>query len=272
MVRTVTVTYATAPTLRGDRELAADVYLPGGTPADLLVWMHSGGFRTGSRSHRNHAILGAGFAAHGIATAFIDYRLARPPATLRPATMATLTALQADAIAAGEAMHETFFGPRPLGVVEDACAFLAFAQAQSGWGLSGRYLLGGSSAGAISALNTLWLPRALGLPRPAITTVLAFSGGFAYPGFRHRTGARILALHNPSDERVPISSIRRLKTGTKPGDDPVQLIENARNDHGDLRMTPDEPISVAIARAVAFHRATAHTEPVTLPKSGARSS
>lgn len=256
MVRTVSVTYATAPTLRGDRPLMADVTLPDGAPCDLLVWMHSGGFRTGSRQHRNHAVIGRRFALHGIATAFIDYRLARPPALLRPATVAMLPALQADAIATDEDMHESFFGPRPLAVVEDACAFLGFAQDHAAaWNLSGTFLLGGSSAGAISALNTLWLPPFLGLERPAIATVFAFSGGFAYPSFRHATGARIYAMHNPEDARVPVSSIRRLVARTTNTDDPVTLIEDNHNSHGDFCITPQEPVRSAIARIAAFHRA-----------------
>jgi hypothetical protein len=271
MVRTVTVTYATAPTLRGDVALMADVILPDGPAADLLVWMHSGGFRTGSRTHRSHAVIARRFAAHGIATAFIDYRLARPPAVLQPKTRTLLPALQADARAADEEMHETFWGPRALAVVEDACAFLTFANTQmQAWNLSGRFLLGGSSAGAISALNTLWLPLYCGLHRPMITTVFAFSGGFAYPSFRHTTGTRILALHNPADTRVPISSILRLVTRTSAVDDPVQLIEHDAHAHGDFRLTHDESIPAAIARMVAFHRHGAQTAAEHLPQGGAR--
>jgi hypothetical protein len=261
MVRTVSVTYATSPTMRGDRTLMADVTLPDEGASDLIVWMHSGGFRTGSRNHRSHQVIARHFAQHGIATAVIDYRLARPPAVLTPGTQAMLPALQADAKAAGIDLPESFWGARPLAVVEDACSFLGFAAAhQTAWNLSGRFILGGSSAGAISALNTLWLPRFLGLSRPPITTVLAYSGGFAYPSFRHVTGARIYALHNPADTRVPISSIRRLAATRTVGDDPVTLVEDARSTHGDFRITPEEPVADAIARAAAFHRANA-TDP-----------
>ena len=257
-VRPLTVIYAAHPTRKGDRPLEADVYLPDGTPAtDLLVWMHSGGFRSGTRSHRNHARIAVEFARHGYATAFIDYRLARPPAILRLGTEARLALLIDDARAAGEEMHETFFGARPLGVVEDCCAFLNFAETQkTTWNLSGRYLVGGSSAGAISALNTLYLPQALGLSRPPVATVLAYSGGFAYPSYLGQTGARILAQACPSDERVPVSSIRRYCAAlTTPGSDRCVLIEHPHYAHGDLGITPTEPLRNAVARAVAFDRA-----------------
>jgi hypothetical protein len=267
MVRNVSVTYATAPTLRGDRALMADVSVLDGPPADLLVWMHSGGFRTGSRQHGSHAVIARRFALQGIATAFIDYRLARPPAVLRPASDAVLPALQADARTAGEEMPESFWGARPLAVVEDACAFMRYAQTQADdWNLSGKFLVGGSSAGAISALNTLWLPQFMGLERPAISTVLAFSGGFAYPSFRHTTGARIYALHNPADTRVPISSIRRLAARTGNSDDPVTLIEDPHNIHGDFCVTPQESVRDAIKRIAAFHRAAPPLTTAAVPK------
>ena len=256
MVEPVTIRYAVHPTLRGERELLADLYLPAtGRPADLLTWMHSGGFRTGSRQHRNHARIAAEFARHGYATAFIDYRLARPPAVLRPQTESALPALEADAIAAGEEMHPTFYGRRALAVVEDCCAFLTHAAgAAESYGLSGRMLLGGSSAGAISALNTAYLPPVLGLSRPAIATVFAFSGGFAYPGHLAPSGARILAQHAPGDVRVPVSSIRRLAAISP---DPLILIEDEAQGHGEPQRNPGETLAAAVDRLVDFDRAAA---------------
>lgn len=261
-IEPVTIPYATHPTRRGEAALCADLYLPPDRdrPADLVTWLHSGGFRTGSRRHRNHARIAAEFARHGIAAAFIDYRLARPPAVLRRRTAAALASLVAEAEAAGEEMHPTFYGPRALAVVEDCCAFLAHAATLADrFGLSGRMLLAGSSAGAISALNTLYLPATLGLDRPPVATVLAFSGGFAYPSRVKATGARILALHSPGDTRVPVSSIRRLAAHTP---DPMLLVEAEAQRHGEPTLHPAEPLAEAVARLVAFDRAEA---PLTLP-------
>ncbi len=261
----ITVTYASHPTSKGDRALEADIFLPGtNKPTDLLVWMHSGGFRSGARSHKSHARIAARFAPYGIAAAFIDYRLARPPAILLSGTGALLDRLTADARAAGEEMPESFFGSRPLGVVEDCCAFLNFAETnQALWNLSGRFLVGGSSAGAISALNTLYLPAALGLSRPKISTVLAYSGGFAYPSFIAPTGARILAQACPTDARVPVSSIRRYHQAlAKPGSDLCLLIEHPLYSHGDLALTPQESLSDAVARAAGFHNTH---DPLAIP-------
>lgn len=250
MIERQTLTYAEQPTRKGPRALQADIFLPPGTePAPLIVWMHSGGFRSGSREHPIHARIAAAFASHGYAMAFIDYRLARPPATLQPQVETALPDLIAEAEANGEEMHETFYGSRPMGVVEDCCAFLGVARAcAADWRLSGRFLLGGSSAGAISALNTLYLPRRLGLQRPDISTVFAFSGGFAYAQ-PAATGARILAVHNPTDDRVPVSSIRRFAAISH---DPCLLIESDTQDHGALTLDPAEPLIAAVSRCVAF--------------------
>ena len=254
MAEKQTVTYAEQPHRKGFRALEADLWLPEGPgPFPLLTWMHSGGFRTGSRMHPAHDRIAAEFMRHGYAMAFIDYRLARPVAVLGPRTEAALPDLLAEAEAAGETMNETFLGARPMAVVEDCCAFLAYAQAHAAdLRLSGRWLLGGSSAGAISALNVLWLAKSLGLVRPRIETVFAFSGGFAYPPRLHQTGARILAVHNPADDRVPVSSIRRL-AGMVP--DPMVLIESDFQAHGDLTLGPAETLAAAVDRCVAFDRA-----------------
>lgn len=253
MLKTTRV-YADGPTKKGVRELEVDIFQPEMEgPFDLLVWMHSGGFRSGSRTHRAHTQLAEAFGTHGIATAFIDYRLARPKAVLTDAVAGRVDQLIAEAVASGEEMTETFYGPRPLAVVEDCCAFLRRAEE---WAdelrLSSRYLLGGSSSGAISALNTLYLAGPLGLERPEISTILSFSGGFAYTPSLHPTGARIMAMHNAADEKVPISSIRRLAQTTL---DPMVLIESEESRHGDLRVASEESLENAVARCVAFDQA-----------------
>lgn len=256
----LTITYAEQMTKKGPRSLQADLYFPGGKDSfPLIVWMHSGGFRGGSRTHRAHKKIAAEFGRHGYGMAFIDYRLARPVPVLGPKVEAQVADLIAEAGRSREEMNETFVGHRPLAVVEDCCAFLNHAVvAAPDWQLNGRFLLGGSSAGAISALNTLYLPRRLGLERPPIETVFAFSGGFAYSESLWETGARIMALHNPADDRVPISSIRRF---AQAGMDDFLLIESDAQLHGSMTLDPKETLSIAVARCVAFDQAE---DPISL--------
>ena len=58
---------------RGDRELCADLYLPRNGPAlpALIVWIHGGGWRTGTRKSGPNLVLH--FAQAGFAMASIDY-------------------------------------------------------------------------------------------------------------------------------------------------------------------------------------------------------
>ncbi len=86
------IEYAVIP---GYRPLELDLYLPEtGEPAPVIVHVHGGGWRRGSRRHPLPA-LGAGFyerlAAAGFAVAAIDYRLsgeARFPAAVEDVTAA----------------------------------------------------------------------------------------------------------------------------------------------------------------------------------------
>lgn len=259
-IEPLTIRYAVHPTRRRDREFLADLYLPGGSaPANLLTWMHSGGFRSGRRQYRNHALLAAEFARHGYATTFIDDRLARSPGMLRRRTTAALAAFVADAEAAGEEMHPTFYGlPRACGGggllrLPRPCRCRRGRSRAFGPDAPRRQF-GRCDLGAERALPA----RVLGLFRPPVATVFAVSGGFAYPSHLS-PGARILALHAPGDTRVPISSIRRLAAHTA---DQMLLIEAAGQRHGEPTLSPREPLAAAVARLVEFDRAP---EPLTLP-------
>ena len=61
----------------GDRALCADLFLPaiGGEPPPVVIWLHGGGWRFGSR--RAAPDLSRFFAARGVATIAVDYRLSR---------------------------------------------------------------------------------------------------------------------------------------------------------------------------------------------------
>jgi acetyl esterase/lipase len=61
------ITFATA----GETALKLDLYLPDSTPAGLIVWVHGGAWRGGSRA----GVDLKGLVAHGWAIASVDYRL-----------------------------------------------------------------------------------------------------------------------------------------------------------------------------------------------------
>jgi hypothetical protein len=60
----------------GDQKL--DLYMPSGDRTDarpVVVWIHGGGFRTGTKSNRNVVELATAFGQRGYVAASIDYRL-----------------------------------------------------------------------------------------------------------------------------------------------------------------------------------------------------
>jgi len=61
------ITFARA----GDTELKLDLYLPDGAPAGIIVWVHGGAWRAGSRENVDLR----GMVARGWAVASVDYRL-----------------------------------------------------------------------------------------------------------------------------------------------------------------------------------------------------
>ena len=59
--------YASPMTKRGPLELLVDFYLPKNSqgPWPLVSWLHAGGFRTGTRRNRKHALVADGFTRQG---------------------------------------------------------------------------------------------------------------------------------------------------------------------------------------------------------------
>ncbi|MDO5603758.1 MAG: hypothetical protein Q4G25_01220 [Paracoccus sp. (in: a-proteobacteria)] len=250
----VDISYASAACADGPVDLMATLWRAGAEerPSDLLVWLHSGGFRTGSRNHPSHDAFARIFNRFGISFAAIDYRRRRARPVLAKSTQDLLPDLIHEAREAGEEMPPRFFGAEAMAPLEDCVSFLQYASANpesSGLGKGGRIFLGGSSVGGITALNTLYLPRHLGLERPDIAAVVALSGGFAYTPRLSRTDARILALHGDLDNRVPISSIRRLHRTTP---DPMQLLTHPDIGHGSPTLNADERPRDGVRRLAQF--------------------
>lgn len=246
--------YSQSPTKAGPVDLHADFYFPPrhDAPLPLVVWLHAGGFRTGSRLSRRHPPIAETFLSHGYACAFLDYRLARPPALLARRARRLADRLFADSEQAGDEMQPSFRHRRPLAVVEDVCSFFDWiAPHRADFGLSDDTVLAGSSAGGISVLNTLALAPLLGRNLPPVRSALVLSGGFAYPSFWRPRKTRILAIHNPADERVPFSSIDRLAQAAPRN---VTLIRAHGQAHGEATLHGGEPLDVAIRRFVEFDR------------------
>lgn len=248
--------YAHQPTEAGPLALQVDIYRPMTTRrCPLLVWLHSGGFWRGTRRNRNHQQLAVILAQHGYASAFPDYRLSKDRALLGPAAQSALARLTLEAEQTNGDLPATLRGPVSIAAMEDAALFLQWIdQQRDRFVLNRAIVLGGSSAGAITALNTLLLAPALGIPQPQIRCVLSISGAFAYPSVVRAATAPIFALHSPLDRQVPIASIRRLKLGNP---EMVTLLELPELSHGWPMVERSETLQTAVGRLIAFDQTIA---------------
>ena len=112
---------------------------------------------------------------YSYACAFLDYRLARPPAILTLPSRRLFPQLLEDAEKCGEEMQESFRRQRPIAVVEDVSSFyLWLSTRMAEFNLSGAHILAGSSAGGISVLNTLMLHSRIKHPLPKIRSAFVF--------------------------------------------------------------------------------------------------
>jgi len=247
------VAYGTAQLGGQDVELRAALYLPRApeTPPPLFVWFHGGAFKFGNYHQRLSRQMGRRLAQAGIAYASAQYRLRGELDDLSQQVSGQFDALwsrKANLIRRGLCKAPS------LVALEDAVRFLNWQRDhadQYGW--SDRLVLGGTSAGGITAFNAVFSAPELGLDRPPIAGVFATSGGYNYPSLVTPT-IDVLAQHSPLDERVSINGVRMVKD--KLGDR-MELLESDPMLHGHMDLVPGEKPWVIYERLVGFVKRTA---------------
>lgn len=170
----------------------------------------------------------------GISVAFPEYRLGAAPRDIEDDTRARMQALEDKA---HQDFPVRFRREEAMAALEDGAAASRWLEARrTALKIAGPIVLAGSSAGAITALNLLYLAPELGWDLPPIGGVLAISGGFAFPGLSGLSDRPVLALHNPDDDRVPATPIMALAKQR----DAVSLVLSREQMHGDFRLSPNE--------------------------------
>jgi acetyl esterase/lipase len=190
----VTVDYGIAVNEQGQPQaLSLDVYRPTGdtvTKRPLVIWVHGGGFRGGNRSSPEIVDEATTFARKGYVTASISYRLS-----------------STGCVGGGPAGQciEAIDNAR-----EDAQAAVRFFRARaSTYGVDPtRIAIGGSSAGAITALNVAYrshLPGNSGNPghSSAVRAAVSLSGAVIFTGDVGPGDAAALLFHGTNDGLVP---------------------------------------------------------------------
>ena len=179
---------AAVETVRYSGELLADVYRPADDPASCrigVVWVHGGGFTQATRDSPAERAWGAALARRGYVALSIDYRLGSgEPFGLDQATTPDRQAVVAGAVA-------------------DAQAALDWARTSADdLGLDpGRVVIGGTSAGAMTALGA-------GLTAPGARApcgIVAISGDLE-PDWVGPDTPSVLFVHGDADQLVPYQS------------------------------------------------------------------
>ena len=183
------VAYGSARTWDGRTEtLRLDVYEPRGdtaTSRPALVWIHGGGFTSGSRTTEPMVSLATRFARRGYVCVSIDYRL-RPPEVMAVSPSAAILDAMYDARAAVRWLRSQAARLRIDGA---------------------RIAIGGGSAGAYTALNVAYREEEGESGNPgfssSVRAVVDFWGALTDLSQMEAGEAPLIVIHGTQDAVVP---------------------------------------------------------------------
>jgi acetyl esterase/lipase len=182
------ITYGSAVNLEGQTiTLQLDLYQPAGdtvTSRPAIVWVHGGSFCCGNRTSSELVDEATTFAEEGYVNVSIDYRLESPGCT--GSFSNCIQAIQ-------EATEDA----------QTAVSFLRTNAATYGIDPT-RIAIGGTSAGAIAALNVAY--STAGDPSAGVRAAVSLSGAQAFEGTIEAGDAPALDFHCTTDPLVPYSS------------------------------------------------------------------
>lgn len=160
----------------GTDTLGCDLYLPHETthPGWGVVFMHGGGFSTGSRDGAANRAYCAALAARGISTMSIDYRLRQ----------------------AGQGFHCDVSIPGKREAIRWAAEDMVAAIDELGARFPNGVIAAGSSAGAEAVLDAVYA-----LPSTLLKGAISLAGGVEPPQAWRETP--VLAVHGTCDALVP---------------------------------------------------------------------
>jgi len=216
-------------------------------PVPLALWIHGGGFHHGDKSWAGHRTDARWLSKAGYAYASINYRLNARKSDLTPQVRNRMTSIGHHR---DPDFRRNLSRASSFAALEDAVTALNWLwNRRSDYGISDWVAIGGNSAGAITAFNIVHLSGYFGLPRPPVRAIVSISGGFAYPELFAPAATRVFALHSPNDHRVEIQFIQRV---AEIGGEHVDLLESRDQNHGRIRLHPEEPVRDAYRRIIGF--------------------
>jgi acetyl esterase/lipase len=198
----------------GQAPLLLDLYRPAGAPRPrpVVIFIHGGGFRSGSRGDPEAVEIARGLASRGIVTASIDYRLIGQG----PVLSGPLARLAGRVAPAPGRPPDAGFSRAVVAAVEDTLKAIRFMRGHaSKYGIDpDRVGLVGGSAGAITADHIAYVLDDYGIEHPAIRFVGSLWGGILIrsangggnPASQLETReAALFAVHGESDPTLPVA-------------------------------------------------------------------
>jgi acetyl esterase/lipase len=188
--------YGSAVTYTGDTQtLLLDLYEPAGdtnSQRAVIIWIHGGGFVNGTRTDPDLVALSRRFAMKGYVTVSIDYRLV------------------------SEAQYYLNLPAAMRAAMQDAKSAIRWLRAnQARYRLDPqRIAIGGSSAGAYTALLAAYLADEGTGPEPdiasAVGAVIDLWGALPDPAIMQPGAAPLIIIHGTADTIVPFVNAEKL--------------------------------------------------------------
>jgi acetyl esterase/lipase len=244
----------------GDTELALDLYLPERprTPAGLIVWVHGGAWRAGSRM----SVDLAGMTERGWAVASVDYRLstvARFPAQIHD-IKAAIRYLRAHAKDHGYPPSRLVIAGSSagghlaalVGVTNHAAALEGNVGADSRESSDVQAIVSLYGASNLTSILSQSTPHGLSVREPALELLLGAQpeatpelARLASPVFHvDAKDPPLLLLHGDQDNQMPINQSHELQGAYEKLGLPVRLVVIHGAGHGGPAFTTKENLDV----------------------------
>jgi acetyl esterase/lipase len=222
----------------GQKKLLLDIYDPQSRgapqPRTAVVLIHGGGFSKGSRENQNIVDLAQNLAGRGFFCVSIDYRLEGddPPAPQPPRTKTAASDAPQDVAEIRPESNAPARKRAMAAAVEDAAQAIAWLRENAKRHRIDpeRIAVGGSSAGAITALLLGYGPRN---EEARVAAVISVAGSLGQRTDRvDGTGPPLLIIHGTRDETVPFAQAELLAERAKEVKLPYEFIPVEGAGHG----------------------------------------
>lgn len=224
----------------GSVSLTLDLYQPtgAGLPDQLpaIVFMHGGGFATGSKTDFNMVAFANAFAARGYVAVSINYRmiadLAPPPGAHLDSYEERLPAWVPDVLAAYDIDIDQYMDVIAAAVEDQATAVNWLVANAGSYNIDpDKLAAGGYSAGAISSLS-LGAGIVDGVSSADLKAVFSLAGGlFGWESAIDSSMPGVFIVHGDVDDVVPFSEVSYLQSALDNAGVPYQSLIVPGADH-----------------------------------------